>query len=95
MTVLIGGLRVLKVNAGQEPHGVFTDKPETLTNDFFRNLLDMRTQWQPLSPAREVFEGRDRKTGQVKWIGSRVDLVFGSQAQLRAHTAAVATAKSR
>jgi catalase-peroxidase len=84
MTVLIGGLRALKVQAGQDSHGVFTSRPETLTNDFFRNLLDMGTEWQPVSSARDVFEGRDRKTGEVKWIGSRVDLVFGSHAQLRA-----------
>ncbi len=84
MTALIGGLRVLNVQAGQDAHGVFTDRPETLTNDFFRNLLDMRTEWKPLSEARDVFEGCDRKTGQRKWTGTRVDLVFGSNAQLRA-----------
>ncbi|RKR45675.1 catalase/peroxidase HPI [Paraburkholderia sp. BL17N1] len=84
MTVLIGGLRALNVGTGQNPQGTFTDKPETLTNDFFRNLLDMGTEWKPVSPARTVFEGRDAKTGAVKWTGSRVDLVFGSHAQLRA-----------
>ncbi|MGA7781820.1 MAG: catalase/peroxidase HPI [Paraburkholderia sp.] len=84
MTVLIGGLRVLDVHAGQNPHSVFTRRPGTLTNDFFRNLLDMRTEWQPRSSEREAFEGRDRKTGETKWTGSRVDLVFGSHAQLRA-----------
>lgn len=84
MTVLIGGLRVLDVHAGQNPHSVFTQRPGTLTNDFFRNLLDMRTEWQPRSSEREAFEGRDRKTGETKWTGSRVDLVFGSHAQLRA-----------
>ncbi|KFX61063.1 hydroperoxidase [Burkholderia sp. K24] len=84
MTALIGGLRVLNVNAGQNQHGVFTKQPETLTNDFFRNLLDMGTEWTPVSAANETFEGRDRKTGEVKWTGSRVDLVFGSHAQLRA-----------
>ncbi|PRX31271.1 catalase-peroxidase [Paraburkholderia sp. BL18I3N2] len=84
MTVLIGGLRALNVGTGQNPQGAFTDKPETLTNDFFRNLLDMGTEWKPTSPARNVFEGRDAKTGAVKWTGSRVDLVFGSHAQLRA-----------
>ncbi|EYS85414.1 hydroperoxidase [Cupriavidus sp. SK-4] len=84
MTVLVGGLRVLNVHTGQDAHGVFTDRPETLTNDFFRNLLDMSTEWKPLSEAREVFEGRDRKTGAKKWTGTRVDLVFGSHAQLRA-----------
>ncbi|MDR5752842.1 MULTISPECIES: catalase/peroxidase HPI [unclassified Caballeronia] len=82
MTALVGGLRVLNVHSGQESHGVLTDRPETLTNDYFRNLLDMRTEWKPLS--RSVFEGRDRKTGEVKWTGTRVDLVFGSHAQLRA-----------
>ncbi|RDK12020.1 catalase/peroxidase HPI [Cupriavidus lacunae] len=84
MTVLIGGLRVLNVHTGQDAHGVFTDRPETLTNDFFRNLLDMRTEWKPLSEARDVFEGSDRKTGQRKWSGTRVDLVFGANSQLRA-----------
>jgi len=84
MTVLIGGLRVLKVDAGQGSHGIFTDKPETLSNDFFRNLLDMSTEWKAVSAERDVFEGKDRKTGQVKWTGTRVDLVFGSNAQLRA-----------
>ncbi|AJG20740.1 catalase/peroxidase HPI [Cupriavidus basilensis] len=82
MTVLIGGLRVLNVHTGKDAHGVFTDRPETLTNDFFRNLLDMGVEWKALS--QDVFEGRDRKTGQVKWTGSRVDLVFGSHSQLRA-----------
>ncbi|MFM0362877.1 catalase/peroxidase HPI [Paraburkholderia sediminicola] len=82
MTALIGGLRALKVQSGQDSHGVFTRRPETLTNDFFVNLLDMGTEWKPVS--RDVFEGRDRKTGELKWTGSRVDLVFGSHAQLRA-----------
>jgi catalase-peroxidase len=84
MTVLVGGLRVLKTNVGQTPHGVFTQRPEMLTNDFFVNLLDMGTEWKPTSPNAEVFEGRDRKTGEVKWTGTRVDLIFGSNAQLRA-----------
>ena len=84
MTVLIGGLRVLDVHAGQNPHSVFTQRPGTLTNDFFCNLLDMRTEWQPRLPERDAFEGRDRKTGETKWTGSRVDLVLGSHAQLRA-----------
>ena len=84
MTVLVGGLRVLGTNAGGAKHGVFTAKPETLTNDFFVNLLDMRTEWKPTSAAADVFEGRDRKTGKVKWTGTRVDLVFGSNSQLRA-----------
>ncbi len=84
MTVLIGGMRVLNANFGQTRHGVFTKRPETLTNDFFTNLLDMNTEWKPASKDADVFEGRDRKTGQVKWTGTRVDLVFGSNSQLRA-----------
>ncbi len=84
MTVLIGGLRVLGANHGGSKQGVFTDKPGTLSNDFFRNLLDMGVEWKPTSADNESFEGRDRKTGQVKWTASRVDLVFGSHAQLRA-----------
>ena len=84
MTVLVGGLRVLGANAGSSKHGVFTKKPEALTNDFFVNLLDMGTEWKAVSDAKDVFEGRDRKTGEVKWTGTRVDLVFGSNAQLRA-----------
>jgi catalase-peroxidase len=84
MTVLIGGLRVLNVHSGGETHGVLTARPEALTNDFFRNLLDMRTEWTPRAPAQDVFEGRDRTTGELKWTGTRVDLVFGSNAQLRA-----------
>ena len=83
MTVLVGGLRVLGANAGGSKHGVFTSKPNTLTNDFFVNLLDMRTQWQPAG-SDGVYEGRDRKTNAVKWTGTRVDLIFGSHAQLRA-----------
>jgi catalase-peroxidase len=84
MTVLIGGLRVLNVHTGNDAHGVLTDRPGTLTNDFFRNLLDMGTEWKPLSAAADVFEGRDAKTGQRRWTGTRVDLVFGSNSQLRA-----------
>ncbi len=84
MTVLVGGLRMLKANAGKSKHGVFTRKPETLTNDFFVNLLDMRIKWQPVAGSEDEFEGRDRKTGKVRWTGSRVDLVFGSNSQLRA-----------
>jgi catalase-peroxidase len=84
MTVLVGGMRVLNANTGQSQHGVFTKRPESLTNDFFVNLLDMSTQWQPASNAKDVFEGRDRKTGQVKWTATRADLVFGSNSQLRA-----------
>jgi catalase-peroxidase len=90
MTVLVGGLRVLNVHTGRDAHGVLTDRPETLTNDFFRNLLDMSLEWTPLS--RDVFEGADRKTGAVKWTGSRVDLVFGSHAQLRALSEVYASA---
>jgi catalase-peroxidase len=84
MTVLLGGLRVLGANAGKSPHGVFTRRPGTLTNDFFVNLLDMRTQWQPSGAAEGVYEGRDRKTGKARWTGTRVDLIFGSHSQLRA-----------
>lgn len=84
LTVLIGGLRVLGANHGGNQQGVFTDKVGTLSNDFFRNLLDMSVEWKPTSADNEAFEGRDRKTGQVKWSASRVDLVFGSHAQLRA-----------
>ena len=84
MTALVGGMRVLNTNAGQTQHGVFTDRPETLTNDFFVNLLSMSTTWQPSSDAEDVFEGRDRATGEVKWTGTRVDLIFGSNSALRA-----------
>ena len=84
MTALIGGLRVLNANVGQAKHGVFTHKPETLTNDFFVHLLDINTEWKPMSEAGDVFEGHDRATGAVKWTGTRVDLVFGSNSQLRA-----------
>jgi catalase-peroxidase len=83
MTVLVGGLRVLGANAGQAAHGVFTKRPGTLTNDFFVNLLDMRTLWQPSAGSEGVYEGRDRKTDKVKWTGTRVDLIFGSHSQLR------------
>jgi catalase-peroxidase len=84
MTVLVGGLRVLDANVGQSKHGVFTQRPEALTNDFFKNLLDMGTEWKANSDTKDVFEGRDRKTGTVKWTGRRVDLVFGSNSVLRA-----------
>ncbi len=84
MTVLVGGLRVLNVNYGGAPHGVFTHRPGTLTNDFFVNLLDMGTMWQPLTEDADVFEGRDRATGARKWTATRVDLIFGSNSQLRA-----------
>ncbi|MBU9281353.1 catalase/peroxidase HPI [Burkholderia multivorans] len=84
MTVLVGGMRVLGTNVGDPKHGVFTERPGTLTNDSFVNLLDMRTEWKPASADNDVFEGRDRATGELKWTGTRVDLVFGSHSQLRA-----------
>ncbi len=84
MTVLIGGLRALNANFGHSQHGVFTHRPATLTNDFFVNLLDMNTKWEPSSTSEGVYEGRDRATGKIKWTGTRVDLVFGSNSQLRA-----------
>jgi len=84
MTVLVGGMRMLGTNVGNAKHGVFTSKPGTLSNDFFVNLLDMRTEWKPAAGAEGVYEGRDRKTGKVKWTGTRADLVFGSNSQLRA-----------
>jgi catalase-peroxidase len=100
MTVLVGGLRVLGANAGQSTHGVFTKRPETLTNDFFVNLLDMSTQWQPSAGfedvyEEDVYEGRDRKTNEVKWTGTRVDLIFGSHSQLRALAEVYACADSK
>ena len=96
MTVLVGGLRVLGANAGKSTHGVLTKRPETLTNDFFVNLLDMGTQWQPLTNGSEgVYEGRDRKTNELKWTGTRVDLVFGSNSELRALAEVYASADSR
>jgi catalase-peroxidase len=95
MTVLVGGLRVLGANAGGSKHGVFTKKLGTLTNDFFVNLLDMSTQWQPLAGTEGVFEGRDRKTNQVKWTGTRVDLIFGSHSLLRALAEVYACADSK
>ena len=84
MTVLVGGLRVLNANVGHSQHGVFTKRPETLTNDFFVHLLDMRTEWKPVAGSHGVYEGRDRATGDVRWTGTRVDLVFGSNSELRA-----------
>jgi catalase-peroxidase len=84
MTVLIGGMRVLKANSGAGSHGVFTKRPEALTNDFFVNLLDMGTAWTPTSNEADTFEGRCRKSGEVKWTGTRVDLIFGSDCRLRA-----------
>ena len=94
MTVLVGGLRVLGANAGQSKHGVFTQKPGTLTNDFFVNLLDVRTEWQAAGPDG-VFEGRDRKTRQPRWTGTRIDLIFGSHSQLRAIAEVYASADSK
>ncbi len=84
MTVLVGGMRVLKTNFGGTQHGVFTKRPEALTNDYFVHLLDMSTEWKPVSKDTDLFEGRDRKTGELKWTGTRIDLVFGSNSQLRA-----------
>ncbi len=84
MTVLVGGMRVLNANFGQSPHGVFTKRPEALTNDFFVNLLDMQTVWKAATKDEDVFEGRDRASGELKWTGTRVDLIFGSNSQLRA-----------
>jgi len=84
MTVLVGGMRVLNANVGQSQNGVFTERPETLTNDFFVNLLDMGTTWKATSEAEDLFEGRDRATDDLKWTGTRVDLIFGSNSQLRA-----------
>ncbi|CAG0932913.1 partial Catalase-peroxidase, partial [Rhodocyclaceae bacterium] len=84
MTVLVGGLRAIDINVGQSKHGVFTARPGVLSNDFFVNVLDMGTAWVPASDTKDVFEGRDRKTGKVKWTATRVDLVFGSNSQLRA-----------
>ena len=95
MTVLVGGLRVLGANAGKSAHGVFTRKPETLSNDFFVNLLDMGTQWQPAAGADGAYEGRDRKTNEVKWTATRVDLIFGSHSQLRALAEVYACADSQ
>ncbi len=95
MTVLVGGLRVLGANTGKSTHGVFTKRPETLTNDFFVNLIDMSTQWQPTNGSHDVYEGRDRKTNQVKWTGTRADLIFGSHSQLRALAEVYACADSK
>ena len=92
MTVLVGGLRVLGANASGSKHGVFTQKPGTLTNDFFVNLLDMGTVWQP---SGDAYEGRDRKSGNVKWTGTRVDLIFGSHSQLRAFAEVYACADAK
>jgi len=95
LTVLIGGLRVLNTNVGQTKHGVFTKQPEKLTNDFFLNLLDMGTEWNAVSKAEDVFEGRDSKTGELKWTGTRVDLIFGSNSELRALAEVYASSDSK
>ena len=95
MTVLVGGMRVLKTNYDQSGLGVFTDRPQTLTNDFFVNLLDMATTWQATSEAEDTFEGRDRGTGELKWTGSRFDLIFGSNSQLRAIAEVYASSDSQ
>ena len=95
MTVLVGGMRVLNTNVGASQHGVFTKRPEALTNDFFVNLLDMATEWKALSEDADIFEGRDRKTGETKWTGTRVDLVFGSNSQLRALAEVYGSSDSR
>jgi catalase-peroxidase len=95
MTVLVGGMRVLKTNVGGSRHGVFTKRPGALTNDFFVNLLDMETEWKPVSNDAEVFEGRDRRTGKLKWTGTRVDLIFGSNSQLRALAEVYGSADAR
>ena len=95
MTVLIGGLRVLNTNADGAPQGVLTRRPEVLTNDFFVNLLDMGTEWKSVSPCGNAFAGLDRKTGQPKWTGTRVDLIFGSDARLRALAEVYGTADAQ
>ncbi|MCU0643450.1 MAG: catalase-peroxidase, partial [bacterium] len=95
MTVLVGGMRALNTNFGKSQHGVFTKRPEALTNDFFVNLLDMGTEWKAASKDGDVFEGRDRKTGKIKWTGTRVDLIFGSNSQLRALAEVYACADSQ
>jgi len=95
MTVLVGGLRVLNANEGQSQNGVFTKRAETLTPDFFVNLLDMNTEWKPVASDTNLFEGRDRSTGAIKWTGTRVDLVFGSNAILRALAEVYASADAQ
>jgi len=95
MTVLLGGMRVLNTNFGQTRHGIFTKRPEALTNDFFVNLLDMATEWKAVSESKDLFEGRDRKTGEAKWTATRVDLIFGSNSQLRALAEVYASADAR
>ncbi|MCU7850200.1 MAG: hypothetical protein KZQ89_19880 [Candidatus Thiodiazotropha sp. (ex Lucinoma kastoroae)] len=91
MTVLVGGMRALNANTGQTAHGVFTDKPGILSNDFFVNLLDMSTQWTKSAKAEGIYEGRDRATNEVKWTATSVDLVFGSSSELRAVAEAYAS----
>jgi catalase-peroxidase len=95
MTVLLGGLRVLNTNTGQSQHGVLTSQPETLTNDFFVNLLDMGTKWFATSEEESEFQGRDRTTGKIKWTATRADLVFGSNSQLRAIAEVYASSDSQ
>jgi catalase-peroxidase len=95
MTVLLGGMRALNANYGQAPHGVFTKRPGILTNDFFVHLLDMGTEWKPVNGNAELFEGRDRKTNQLTWTATRVDLVFGSNSQLRAYAEVYASADAQ
>ncbi|MDQ1094064.1 catalase (peroxidase I) [Xanthomonas sacchari] len=95
MTVLVGGLRVLGANSGQSAHGVFTDRPGVLSNDFFANLLDMGTEWKATSQMKDVYEGRDRSSGAVKWTGTRADLVFGSNSVLRAVAEVYASADAQ
>ena len=95
MTVLVGGMRVLDTNFGHTRHGVFTRRPGMLTNDFFTNLLDMGTEWKAVSDAKDMFEGRDRRTGEVRWTGTRVDLIFGSNSQLRALAEVYASADAQ
>ena len=95
MTVLVGGLRVLNTNYDSSNHGVFTDKPGSLTNDFFLNLLDMGTTWKETSPSEQLFEGQDRASGELKWTGTRVDLIFGSNSELRAISEVYAQSDSK
>jgi catalase-peroxidase len=95
MTVLIGGLRALNANVGQSKHGVFTQRPQALTNDFFVNLLDMNTKWQKSATSEGVLEGRDRSTGETKWTGTVADLIFGSNSQLRALAEVYASSDSK
>jgi catalase-peroxidase len=95
MTALIGGMRVLNTNYDHSKHGVFTSQPETLSNDFFVNLLDLRTTWKATSEADDLFEGRDRATGNHKWTGTRADLIFGSNSELRALAEVYGSADSK